>query len=146
MGIYNKTTQERLLREAQSTLTKANNFCRATEANKMQSKALQSDNRTVALVDAVRKGVNEKICKFCEYRHSRYKKCPAYGKTCAKCQGRNNFAGVCLNSQAVTKNSTTNTNKKVHEIELVKIILRRMTVQEQKLVCCKRVRIRKAYD
>jgi len=43
MGIWDKGTQERLLREPKLTLNKAVDFCRATEVSKSQSRVLQSE-------------------------------------------------------------------------------------------------------
>ena len=40
-------------------------------------------------------------CKFCGNNRSR-EKCPAYGKTCAKCGKRNHFATVCKSSDDST--------------------------------------------
>lgn len=35
-------------------------------------------------------------CKFCGKVHTmRKEECPAWGKTCMSCGGRNNFAAVC---------------------------------------------------
>lgn len=35
-----------------------------------------------------------RTCQRCGYTHER-RQCPAYGKTCAKCQGNNHFAKMC---------------------------------------------------
>jgi len=99
MGIKNKGTQERLLRESKLTLNKAVEFCRPTEISRSQAKVLQEP----VLVDAVRRqslnsspDLNKIDCKYCGYKHFRNARCPATGKTRAKCQGRNHFASVCL--------------------------------------------------
>ena len=35
-------------------------------------------------------------CRFCGFRHKKVKSlCPAYGKTCNKCGGRNHFRAKC---------------------------------------------------
>ncbi len=34
-------------------------------------------------------------CRRCGNRHAAWQ-CPAYGKTCAKCKGRNHFARMCF--------------------------------------------------
>lgn len=142
MGIFDKNTQERLLREPKLTLTKTIDFCRATEASKTQSKILQNELQ----VDAIRgkkhsfqnsyKKTREKTsttsssshgqssCKFCGYKHIPNGKCPAYGKTCAACQGRNHFAVMCPD-QGSSKSHRSHENsgerpswkKSVHELE-----------------------------
>lgn len=103
MGIRDKSTQEKLLREADLTLEKAINFCRAVEISKSQSKVLQNES----LVSAVDKKSNpgrskgvyvkeEEIknqCVYCGLKHVKGR-CPAYGKTCNKCQRKNHFAEV----------------------------------------------------
>ncbi|PAA81730.1 hypothetical protein BOX15_Mlig033926g4 [Macrostomum lignano] len=48
-----------------------------------------------------------KPCKFCGQKHPSGR-CPAWGKTCAKCGRRNHFAAVCKSSSQ---------NKSAHEIE-----------------------------
>ena len=41
-------------------------------------------------------------CKFCGYNHepSRFQ-CPAWGKTCNNCKGRNHFRSVCTRKRTV---------------------------------------------
>ncbi|CAH0713223.1 unnamed protein product, partial [Brenthis ino] len=51
-----------------------------------------------------------KTCNKCGYSHN-YAQCPAFGKTCAKCQKTNHFAKVC-------RSSNKNTNKNVSEVHL----------------------------
>lgn len=92
IGIHDKHTQEKLLRESQLTLNKAIDVSRTIEISKDQSKILQ--NETV--VHAIKPENQTSIipCKFCGYKHQ-VRKCPAYEKTCVSCQGRNHFANVC---------------------------------------------------
>lgn len=95
MGIFDKTTQERLLREPNLTLERSINFCRAVEISKSQSKALQNEAEISYVKSNVRKTNNEeKPCRACGYNHPP-RKCPAIRKTCAKCQGQNHFAKMC---------------------------------------------------
>ena len=125
MGVCEKSTQERLLRESKLTLTKAIDFCRATEVSKSQAKVLQSE----VLVNAVgrssflKREEQGKKCKFCGYIHSR-NKCPAFNKTCAKCQGRNHFAAMCPNGVKEDRQRNNGSKdfgrkqyRKVHEVE-----------------------------
>lgn len=111
MGVFDKTTQERLLRETKLTLNKAIEFCRATEVSKTQSKALQiqseaavsaiqgSSMRSESYVKNKFKNKNlrrsQPMCSYCGYEHNKTEKYPAFGTTCAHCQGRNHFAAVC---------------------------------------------------
>lgn len=96
LGIKDKTTQERLLREERLDLTKAIAFCRITEISKVQSQVLQNEN-----VSEI--SIRKPTCKYCGYTHNKQGKCPAYGKTCAKCQRKNHFAKVCNNELAVNR-------------------------------------------
>lgn len=128
MGIYNKSTQEKLLREATLTLEKAVNMCRAIEVSKDQSKILQNE----ANISEIRSSYNsrrsnqknQQNCRFCGYTHQK-KNCPAWGKTCAKCHERNHFANVCEKSekkvsthQGVSgKNDKKYLKKKVYEVQ-----------------------------
>ncbi|KAB0805330.1 hypothetical protein PPYR_02300 [Photinus pyralis] len=132
MGIYNKSTQEKLLREASLTVTKAIDICRAIEVSRDQSKVLQSE----ATVHSISKKSmsNQPVkqvarqvatdCQYCGYQHAK-RRCPAYGKTCARCQGRNHFARVCLENPTCKGEKQSSTQKldkrkivkkKVHEI------------------------------
>lgn len=46
----------------------------------------------------------KQTCRFCGYQHVFDRKsCPAYNKTCAKCQGRNHFASCCKNKRDTQK-------------------------------------------
>lgn len=107
MGIMDKSTQERLLRESQLTLTKAIELCRATEVSKSQSQVLQHEVHVNTLKSRNKTNSSSAgssrfestssdclMCKFCGYKHGKGANCPAFGKTCAKCQGRNHFAKV----------------------------------------------------
>ncbi|XP_026278484.2 uncharacterized protein K02A2.6-like [Frankliniella occidentalis] len=52
-------------------------------------------------------------CTRCGYSHT-YGKCPAYGKTCVKCKGRNHFAKMCktqaVHNVQVEENDQNNLN------------------------------------
>ncbi|XP_031334069.1 uncharacterized protein K02A2.6-like [Photinus pyralis] len=110
MGIKNKIVQERLLREADITLQKTIDFCRASEVSKNQSKVLQQEVDVSTVKQATLK------CKYCGYKHAP-KKCPAFKKTCAKCQGKNHFASVCTREKATNETKKyTKKRKDVHEV------------------------------
>lgn len=117
MGIWEHSTQERLLREGKLTLNKAIDLCRATEVSKSQAKVLQNESHINSLRkrgngQGTRDNENKKVlCKYCGYKHMKNIKCPAFGKTCANCQGKNHFAAVCR-SKCKQKEK-----KKVHEVE-----------------------------
>ncbi|GFN87428.1 Gag-protease-like protein [Plakobranchus ocellatus] len=75
-------------------------------------------SRSVAPLQQVKKKKfapepSKRICKQCGSEH-RPRQCPAYGKTCHKCKGKNHFATVCRSGQ---KNKTPHKTK-VHEVEI----------------------------
>ncbi|XP_050518773.1 uncharacterized protein LOC126892914 [Diabrotica virgifera virgifera] len=41
---------------------------------------------------------NNRECKKCSYKHD-FRKCPAYGKVCARCGGYNHFSSACYNKK-----------------------------------------------
>jgi RNase H-like domain found in reverse transcriptase/Reverse transcriptase (RNA-dependent DNA polymerase)/Integrase zinc binding domain len=103
LGIQNKNTQERLLRDTSLTLQKAANFCRAAEESNHYAREVQ---QTVS-VEAVKQKKSPQVwnkqgselsesydCKSCGYKHKRLQ-CPAYGKMCNYCRGKNHFSKMC---------------------------------------------------
>ncbi|KAK9679092.1 hypothetical protein QE152_g40304 [Popillia japonica] len=76
MGVYNKTTQERLLRESSLSLTKAIDFCRAVEISKEQAKQLQAECEVTAIRRERPKSEKsyetrkENQCSYCGYKQS----------------------------------------------------------------------------
>ena len=92
LGVNSKKVQERLLREAELSLEKAIQICRAAENVKMQAKEIKGASNE-ASVEAVSKGYSReslskqrnvegkhrqkvKNCKYCGGEHE-YGKCPA---------------------------------------------------------------------
>ena len=99
--------RERLLRE-DLTLEKTLDMCRAAETTKVRSKEMEGTATGMSVdVNVIRKTKNgnasikkapktESACDFCGWFHDKVKsKCPAYGKVCRKCKGKNHFANVC---------------------------------------------------
>lgn len=111
LGISDKNTQERLLRDNQLTLQKAANFCRSSEESQKQAKAVQEIVTVDAFAQANRESyakVSSKPitarnqdtydCKKCGYRHKKFS-CPAFGKKCSNCNKDNHFAKGCPKRQ-----------------------------------------------
>ena len=123
-GILEHSVKERLLREPDLDLNKALQICRASELSKQQVKSIGSAPSAVHALNKRRvKGYNKsKIvkkeekpfnprfnassnkCGKCGKIHEK-NKCPAFGRTCHKCQKNNHFSNVCRST------------KKVHEVE-----------------------------
>ncbi|XP_035226360.1 uncharacterized protein LOC118198719 [Stegodyphus dumicola] len=113
LGIRDRSLTERLLRESNLGLEKAIEIVRAAETSKEQLRNMKDDPATVNSVKKYRKqqhqskqSVPPKLssqqkqsaleydCKKCGRRH-KYRDCPAFGKTCAKCKVKNHFAARC---------------------------------------------------
>ena len=109
-GIKDIALKERLLREPQLTLLKALDICRAAETSRQQARAMTSSStssQAEAQVNLLKKhstGPGKNFsrhssqhinsCRFCGRSHERGH-CPAYGKVCKTCHGRNHFDSVC---------------------------------------------------
>lgn len=114
IGLADKSLQEKLLRERKLDLNSAINICQVAESSKCQSKVLHKkleDNCVYALKakkDTERPVLSKSNCLYCDLVHEKGK-CPAWGKTCAKCQGRNHYARVCKNKNYY--------KTKIHEVK-----------------------------
>lgn len=117
IGTDSKTLRERLLREANLTLEKAENICRTAEICKAQT--LQFNAPEVHNIRSKRssksdsrghrqsKSKNVQSTKFSKCRNCGYthepKQCPAFGKTCYACNLKNHFGSVCRNKKQVNE-------------------------------------------
>ena len=108
-GIRDSKVRERLLREANLTLPKTEEICRAAESMLAQMKVV-SDNADTTIsaikVEQDHQGYSDKAmanskpareCGNCGRKHEQHKRelCPAYGKVCNKCLKPNHFAMKC---------------------------------------------------
>jgi len=116
--------QELLLREDKLSLDKAIQICRAYEQSNKHVKELRESNSASNAINKVthenkqpkskkpnykqqpRKFQDKPVlttsntlhkeCRFCGYKHENKKEqCPAWGKTCNACKGRNHFKSKC---------------------------------------------------
>ena len=112
VGIIDSDTREQLLSQSTLDLKKAVEICRARESARNYAVQMQSNtetNQTQMQVNWLsanrgasgfqktknpRDNGNVGPCRFCGGQHSRGK-CPAYGKSCAKCGLFNHYAKVC---------------------------------------------------
>ncbi|KAL7879765.1 hypothetical protein SRHO_G00020190 [Serrasalmus rhombeus] len=111
-GILDKKTRERMLKDDKLTLEEAEKICHASELAQQHAKTFADTSASVvhesARVAVVRNKVkrndqqkNNKDatgCKRCGGKHEP-RQCPAYGKRCAKCNGKNHFAKQCLTKE-----------------------------------------------
>ncbi|CAH3165904.1 unnamed protein product [Pocillopora meandrina] len=102
-GIQSKHMRQKLLQEHKLTLKKCIDICRSNEATSSQMKEIASGSNLEA-VNKVEDPTHNttrvtKTCHFCGNKHKmNKKKCPACGKQCQKCNGRNHFASVYIDS------------------------------------------------
>ncbi len=117
----------RLLREADLTLEKTIDTCRANKITSNQMKKLVEEvdmNKISSVRNTKKRGKTMQSeqksnqhtmecqhkahvqCSRCGNQHE-YKKCPAYGQTCKACNKRNHFSKICK-TQVSTKNNTGN--------------------------------------
>ena len=136
-GIDDSDLRERLLRDTKLTKDKAVEFVRAAETSKTHAKSLNENQLEAAAINKFsRKTIKKakptsstttkpkhnmanqkqtsKPCKRCGQKHE-INKCPAYGKTCHKCNGKNHFANMCFTKNSselhtVTEDQTDQTN------------------------------------
>ncbi|CAG2201421.1 unnamed protein product [Mytilus edulis] len=114
-GIQNEGCRARLLREADLTLVKAIDTCRAQEIDSQQLKSLKStEEHSVNAVKQVNKSryrqndshknqrsvhvERQALCKNCGRTHGK-RNCPAFGKECHSCNKKNHFAKYCMSKQ-----------------------------------------------
>ena len=119
--------QELLLREDKLDLQKAISTCRAYEQSNKHVQEIREKETSVNKIFPAKKTTNpkskttendekvtsngarpkvktQKPCSFCGYTHSFQSKetCPAWGKTCNNCGGRNHFRSRCKKERVNT--------------------------------------------
>ena len=131
-GVQSKHTRQKLLQERKLTLEKCIDICRSNEATSSQMKEIASGSNLEAVnkVEYPTRGKGKlwwsdrkrrndrneksrddppptrvtKMCHFCGNKHEmNKKKCPAWGKQCQKCNGRNHFASVCKKDRRINQ-------------------------------------------
>ena len=109
LGCPDRQVQERMLREADLTLQKALDVCRAAAATRAQIKTITSDSEAVHSVSErmvsqpdkapqQSQSVRGRSCGNCGRSHPP-KTCPAFGKLCNICRKPNHFAKQCRSQQ-----------------------------------------------
>ena len=107
-GVNDTRIKESLLREADLTLARAldeqrpktnghNGGCTHSNTRCAHTEKRESSWETSHRHTSHQTGSNDKresACQYCGHSHDP-RQCPAYGKVCKKCSGRNHFAVVC---------------------------------------------------
>jgi len=109
-GILSDQVRARLLREADLTLSKAEDICRAAEATEKQLKLMSEENSVNAVMRTKQRqqqqqqqqqqgapNTDSPKCHYCGRQHQP-RRCPAYGQICKSCGKKNHFASVCASS------------------------------------------------
>nr|CAB3265819.1 COS41.3 [Phallusia mammillata] len=100
IGIKCVQLRQSLLREEELTLEKAIKMCITNETVRSQMTMFRSTNSTSFSLDAVQREPRgnqlpaPRVYRFCALRHD-VRACPAWGRRCLKCGGRNHFARCC---------------------------------------------------
>ena len=101
-GVYNKEIQDHLLGKIKETYNSVKSLyeARKIESKLAQRKMLWIANQGLVSVDEIKngkfKGKSQYTdCKYCGRSHSRGE-CPAFGKTCHHCGGKNRTIGPSL--------------------------------------------------
>lgn len=105
-GTNSPRLREKMLRDKNLTLEKVIILCKAAETSARQNEFWQKTkeeldmNAVTASKSTPRGSRNDLKCNRCNRRHA-YRCCPAYGKVCYSCNGRNHFASCCSEKERV---------------------------------------------
>ena len=124
-GVEDKKLRERLLRESELTLDMAIKICQASELSQKHMKTFcEMSSATLPVVEGAAIGAVSYqsgrhrtqtrparrtedamfLCKRCGSQH-KPKQCPAFGKVCSNCHGKNHFAKQCFTRKKDDKKS-----------------------------------------
>ena len=103
MGVADPATQRALLRQADLTLTAAVDIAISEEASRRDQQRIggvpAGEGPNPAAVSAVSRpapATDAPKCRFCARSHVLQRsRCPAWGKSCNSCGGRNHFSACC---------------------------------------------------
>ena len=120
VGINDCNLQKELLKVRKLNLETCIDMCRANENAIIQNQAMKPENVNKIYRSKHDKPVQRKPeykkfnrCKFCGRKHEFSKsKCPAYGKSCTQCLGKNHFASECK-----SRANKTSKPSKVYKLE-----------------------------
>ena len=142
VGIREDSTRHKLLQVRDLTLEKAIDICRASEAAGRQMKAMSGTDQVQTLhaskrstrgrghgrdrsesrpprdnTERRRDKSQHRRCKYCDRSHEQRKEaCPAYGRTCNRCNKKHHFESVCK-TKPVRDNGKSSAQHSVNELE-----------------------------
>jgi len=113
VGLRNEDIREDLLKESKLTLNQCIDICKAGEAATTHKSSLQPEKINKVKSTAKKEKLPKSgKCKFCGEEHVFIKeKCPAWGKRCTKCNGRNHAESVCRKRSDSYKKTKPAVNK-----------------------------------
>ncbi|GFN81634.1 retrovirus-related pol polyprotein from [Plakobranchus ocellatus] len=127
-GVWHKDIQGDLLKIHSLTLLKAIDVCKAAENADRHRQTMNMTSQVSTAVNAVTTAkcayrsagatgpptpLCSARCKYCGRQHEMLKsKCPAFGKECGKCCGRNHFASMCKSSRKANVNNLESSDSK----------------------------------
>lgn len=133
LGVKNRDLQSKLLREDLS-LEKVIMYCKSIEQAELNTKLVQERQKSDDIVDVdviANKNGNDGLnfnknfikskensnfkfnCRNCGFLHG-INKCPAYGKTCFSCGGKNHFSNKCRQKcQPIQPTEEITTNEEI---------------------------------
>ena len=124
MGVRYDNLRRKLLQDNNLNLEKCIDVSKAYEIsdNQMQHLQITESTEMIAAVDKEQVYKRKGRCRFCNRTHEFIKeKCPAWGKLCTFCNGRNHFSTVCKKKiHSVSENLTaSNRNDQEEEVFMI---------------------------
>ncbi|XP_077551338.1 uncharacterized protein LOC144165064 [Haemaphysalis longicornis] len=124
-GTNSEKVREKLLRDNELTLAKAEQVCKAAELSAAQHDVWRREQRQV---DRVKKTDEEQHttfrCRRCGRQHGP-QNCPAFGRTCRRCGGKNNFAARCKSAKEVAEVQSSEEDLKILDVSIDSVINQR---------------------
>jgi len=112
IDIRDEDIREDILKEPKLTLTQCIEICKAGEAATSHKSSLQPDRVSNITTSQTVKARKPGKCRYCGQMHVFIKEnCPAWGKVCSACSGRNHFQSVCKRQSASHKKMKPKVNK-----------------------------------
>ncbi|XP_065302513.1 uncharacterized protein [Dermacentor albipictus] len=104
-GTSDDKVRQKLLRDKELTLTKAEQVCKSAELSDAQNQLWAREQRQVDHIQArPKETVASPVfkCSRCGREHG-LRNCPAFGRTCRRCGGKNHFAVQCKSNRQVAE-------------------------------------------
>ena len=122
MGVRDAQSQEQLLARSTLKLTEAINVCRGREVSQKQLATMNPGPTKTEQVDALynQNKAREERCSRCNLIH-RGPRCPAMGRTCNRCGGKDHFAAVCTSVRAIEEPELEDDDEHDDELDMKKL-------------------------